>query len=81
MDSRSITCTGNRASTTASTAVTPAPRKQATPRARLMFFRSPLPQYWLTRMPRPLWKPNTMLMSRNTGTLAEDTAAISSLPS
>ena len=46
-----------------------------------MFFRSPLPQYWLTRMPRPLWNPNTMLMSRNTGTLAEETAAISSLPS
>ena len=72
---------GNRANTTASTTVMPVPMKEATPMARLMLLRSPLPQYWLTRMPRPLWTPNTMLISRNTGTLAEDTAAISSFPS
>ena len=48
--------------------------------ARLTLFSSPLPQYWLTRMPRPLWKPKTMLVRRNTGTLAVVTAAISAFP-
>ena len=46
-----------------------------------MLFMSCLPQYWLTRMPSPLCTPNTMEMSRNTGTLAAVTAAISVLPS
>ena len=76
-----MTWTGNRAITSARTTVMPVPMKQATPMARLMLFRSPLPQYWLTRIPSPLCTPKTMLMSRNTGTLAEETAAISSLPS
>ena len=49
--------------------------------ARLMFCVSFLPQYWLTRMPRPLWTPNTTLSIKNTGTLAVVTAAISVLPS
>ena len=81
LDSRSMTETGKRKNSTASTAVMPVPMKEATPRARLMLFTSPLPQYWLTRMPSPLWTPKTMLISRNTGTLAVVTAAISSLPS
>ena len=49
--------------------------------ARLMLSRSFLPQYWLMRMPTPDWTPNTMEISRNTGTLAVVTAAISLLPS
>ena len=59
----------------------PVPMKAATPMARLMLRVSPLPQYWLTRIPSPLCTPNTMLMSRKTGTLAVVTAAISLLPS
>ena len=53
----------------------------ATPMARLMCSISRLPQYWLTKMLRPLCTPNTMEISRNTGTLAVVTAAISLLPS
>ena len=47
--------------------------------ARLMFSMSFLPQYWLMRMPTPDWTPNTMEISRNTGTLAVVTAAMASL--
>ena len=47
---------------------------------RLMLGRSFLPQYWLIRMPTPDCTPNTMEISRNTGTLAAVTAAISLLP-
>ena len=49
--------------------------------ARLIFSRSFLPQYWLMRIPTPDWTPNTMEISRNTGTLAVVTAAISVFPS
>ena len=55
--------------------------KAATPKARLMLSTSFLPQYWLMRIPSPLWMPKTMLIRRNTGTLAVVTAAISVLPS
>ena len=81
LDSRSMICTGHRNSTSASTRVIPVPSMAATPMARLMLSMSFLPQYWLTRMPRPLWTPNTMEISRNTGTLAVVTAAIWVLPS
>ena len=81
LDSRSMICTGHRNSTSASTRVIPVPSMAATPMARLMLSMSFLPQYWLTRIPRPLWTPNTMEISRNTGTLAVVTAAIGVLPS
>ena len=74
-------CTGHKNSTAASKAATTTPDAAATPMARLMLRMSCLPQYWLTRMPRPLCTPNTMEMSRKTGTLAAVTAAISVLPS
>ena len=48
--------------------------------ARLMLFKSRLPQYWLMSMPTPDCTPNTTEISRNTGTLAAVTAAISLLP-
>ena len=80
-DSRSMICTGQKNSTAASTVATAAPTKAATPMERLMLFMSCFPQYWLTRIPSPLWTPNTMDISRNTGTLAAVTAAISVLPS
>ena len=41
-----------------------------------MLGRSFFPQYWLIRMPTPDWTPNTMEISRNTGTLAAVTAYI-----
>ena len=78
---RSMICTGQRNSTTATTSASATPRNDATPMARLMLFRSRLPQYWLMRMPTPDCTPNTMEISRNTGTLAAVTAAISLLPS
>ena len=68
-------CTGHRNSASAMTSARATPSPAATPMARLMLGRSFLPQYWLIRMP------NTMEISRNTGTLAAVTAAISSLPS
>ena len=42
---------------------------------------SPRPQYWLTRIARPLWKPKTTICIMKMGTLAAVTAAISALPS
>lgn len=72
--------TGHANSTTATISARLTPRKAATPMTRLMLVRSFLPQYWLMRMPTPDWTPNTMEMSRNTGTLAAVTAAISALP-
>ena len=81
LDSRSMISTGHRYSTAASTTVRPVPSMAATPMARLMCSISRLPQYWLTKMLRPLCTPNTMEISRNTGTLAVVTAAIWVLPS
>ena len=74
-------CTGHRNSASAMTSARATPSPAATPMARLMLVRSFLPQYWLIRMPTPDWTPNTMEISRNTGTLAAVTAAISLLPS
>ena len=47
---------------------------------RLILSVSPLPQYWLTRTARPLWKPKITSCRMKTGTLAAVTAAISALP-
>ena len=74
-------CTGQKNSASAMTSARPTPKPAATPMARLMFWWSRLPQYWLIRMPTPDCTPNTMEISRNTGTLAVFTAAISLLPS
>jgi len=79
--SRSMICTGHRNSASATTSARETPKNAATPMARLMLVRSFLPQYWLMRMPTPDCTPNTMEISRNTGTLAVVTAAISLLPS
>ena len=46
-----------------------------------MLSTSPRPQYWLTRIARPLWKPKTTICIMKMGTLAAVTAAISALPS
>ena len=78
--SRSMMATGHANSTSATTSARLTPKRAATPMTRLMLVRSFLPQYWLIRMPTPDWTPNTMEISRNTGTFAAVTAAISSLP-
>ena len=79
--SRSMIAMGHRNSTSATSSASATPRPAATPMARLMLVRSFFPQYWLMRMPTPDWTPKTMEISRNTGTLAAVTAAISLLPS
>ena len=52
----------------------------ATPMQRLMESVSPLPQYWLPRMVRPLMRPKTMTWSKKTGELAAVTAESSVWP-
>ncbi len=74
-------CTGHAKRISASSSEMPVPMNAATPMARLMLSLSCLPQYWLMRMPTPDWMPNTIEISRNTGTFAVVTAAISRFPS
>ena len=45
------------------------------PMTRLMAFMSPLPRYWLMRTEDPLWMPNIMSWTTNTGMLARVTPA------